>query len=126
VKSLEEVGRWKCGGCSAWNGVESEAANLVQEMRQKAQSEQVEGGESIGEGPKEEATPPQVDGGAELDVQEADDVHEPARELPDSEDDAEDEDARPEDGKYDGDEDIKSNERRVARSGKKRNTNKRK
>lgn len=126
VKSLEEVGRWKCGGCGAWNGVESEAANLVQEMRQKAQSEQVERGESIGKGPKEEATPPQVDGGAELDVQEANDVHEPARELPDSEDDAEDEDARPEDGKYDGDEDIKSNERRVARSGKKRNTNKRK
>lgn len=126
VKSLEEVGRWKCGGCGAWNGVESEAANLMQEMRQKAQNEQAEGGESISKGPKEEATPPQVDGGTELDIQEADDVHKPARELPDSEDDAEDEDVRSEDGKYDGDEDIKSDERRVTRSGKKRSANKRK
>jgi hypothetical protein len=126
VKSLEEVGRWRCGGCGAWNGVESEAANLMQEMRQKAQNEQVEGGESIGKDHKEEATPPQVDGGAELDVQEADDMHEPAKELPNSEDDAEDEDVQSEDGKYDGDEDIKSNVKRATRSGKKRSANKRK
>jgi hypothetical protein len=59
-------------------------------------------------------------------VQEADDVHELAKELPNSEDDAEDEDVQSEDGKYDGDEDIKSNVKRATRSGKKRSANKRK
>jgi hypothetical protein len=126
VKSLEEVGRWKCGGCGAWNGVESEAANLMQEMTQKVQNEQVEGRESTDKGHKEEATPPQADGGTELDLHEADDVQKPAREIPDSEDDAEDEDVRSEDGKDDGGEDIKSDERRVTRSRKKRSANKRK
>jgi hypothetical protein len=126
VKSLKEVGRWKCGGCGAWNGVESEVTNLMQEMRQKVQNEQVEGGEGIDKGRKEEATPPQVDGGTQLNIHEADDVQKPAREIPNSEDDTEDEDVRSEDGKDDGNEDIKSDERRSTRSGKKRSANKRK
>jgi hypothetical protein len=126
VKSLKEVGRWKCGGCGAWNGVESDAANLMQEMRQEVQNEQVEGEESIGKYRKEEATPLQVDGGTELNIHEADDAQKPAREIPDSEDDAEDEDVRSEDGKDDGNEDIKSDERRATRSEKKRSANKRK
>jgi endoplasmic reticulum junction formation protein lunapark len=120
VKSLEEVGRWKCGGCGAWNGVESEAANLMQEMRQKVQNEQIEGGESIAKGHKKEATPPLVDGGPELDLHKTDDVQKPAREIPDSEDDTEDEDIRSEDRKDDGDEDIKLDDKRVTRSRKKR------
>jgi endoplasmic reticulum junction formation protein lunapark len=123
VKSLKEVGRWKCGGCGAWNGVESETTNLMQEMRQEVQNEQAEGGESIGKGHKEEA---QVDGGTELNIHEADDVQKPAREIPDSEDDAGDEDVRSEDEKDDGNEDIKSDEKRATRSGKKRSANKRK
>jgi endoplasmic reticulum junction formation protein lunapark len=126
VKNLEEVGRWTCGGCGACNGVESDAANLMQEMRQLVNNEQIEGGESIGKGHKEEATPPLVDGVINLDIHEANDVQKPAREIPDSKDDAEDEDVLSEDGKDDGDEDIKSDERRVTRIGKKRSVNKRK
>lgn len=29
TKGLEEVGRWKCGGCGAMNGVESEARRML-------------------------------------------------------------------------------------------------
>ncbi|KAI9851260.1 MAG: hypothetical protein M1838_004093 [Thelocarpon superellum] len=33
VKSLEELGRWKCTSCGAWNGEENEAKKLVDEMK---------------------------------------------------------------------------------------------
>lgn len=29
VKTLEEVGRWRCSGCGAWNGVESRSSRAV-------------------------------------------------------------------------------------------------
>ncbi|KAL4799229.1 hypothetical protein BDV19DRAFT_355484 [Aspergillus venezuelensis] len=29
MKSLEELGRWRCGGCGAWNGVESPATKAL-------------------------------------------------------------------------------------------------
>lgn len=33
VKTLEELGRWRCQSCGAWNGVQAaEAAKVVQEM----------------------------------------------------------------------------------------------
>ncbi|KAI1618984.1 hypothetical protein EDD36DRAFT_450202 [Exophiala viscosa] len=32
VKTLEELDRWRCSGCSAWNGVESEGAKVVKEI----------------------------------------------------------------------------------------------
>ncbi|KAL2443586.1 hypothetical protein ABEF95_007330 [Exophiala dermatitidis] len=32
VKTLEELGRWRCSGCGAWNGVESEGAKVVKEI----------------------------------------------------------------------------------------------
>ncbi|KAK5181787.1 hypothetical protein LTR44_005987 [Exophiala sp. CCFEE 6388] len=32
VKTLEDLGRWRCSGCSAWNGVESEGAKVVKEI----------------------------------------------------------------------------------------------
>jgi len=32
VKTLEELGRWKCQSCGAWNGVQAETAKVVQEM----------------------------------------------------------------------------------------------
>lgn len=38
VRSLEEVGRWRCGSCGAWNGVEKVeqgVGRLMQEMRVK-------------------------------------------------------------------------------------------
>jgi len=32
VKALEELGRWRCSGCGAWNGVESEGAKVIKEI----------------------------------------------------------------------------------------------
>lgn len=32
MKSLEELGRWRCQSCGAWNGVQAETAKIVQEM----------------------------------------------------------------------------------------------
>lgn len=31
VKTLEELGRWRCQSCGAWNGTQAEAAKVVQE-----------------------------------------------------------------------------------------------
>ncbi|KAJ9292651.1 hypothetical protein DTO271G3_8544 [Paecilomyces variotii] len=38
VKSLEEVGKWRCGGCGAWNGEESEAEKMLADMRRQPQT----------------------------------------------------------------------------------------
>lgn len=32
ARSLEDVGRWRCGQCQAWNGVESETAKVLRQM----------------------------------------------------------------------------------------------
>jgi len=32
VRTLEELGRWRCSGCGAWNGAESEGAKVVKEI----------------------------------------------------------------------------------------------
>lgn len=32
VRTLEDVGRWRCSSCHAWNGVESEAKQIMQQM----------------------------------------------------------------------------------------------
>ncbi|KAK8249484.1 hypothetical protein IWZ00DRAFT_272735 [Phyllosticta capitalensis] len=52
VKSLEDVGKWKCMGCSGWNGQENETQKLVNRLSQVA-SEQIEGGMT----PIQEKTP---------------------------------------------------------------------
>lgn len=39
VKRLEDVGKWKCGACGAWNGVEDEGKKIFKEMRQQAKME---------------------------------------------------------------------------------------
>lgn len=31
IKTLEELGRWRCQNCGAWNGVQAEATRMVQE-----------------------------------------------------------------------------------------------
>ncbi|KAE8153395.1 hypothetical protein BDV25DRAFT_127323 [Aspergillus avenaceus] len=33
VKTLEELGRWRCGSCGTWNGVESEAKKVLAGIR---------------------------------------------------------------------------------------------
>ena len=35
IKTLEELGRWRCVSCGSWNGVENEATKVVQEMAEK-------------------------------------------------------------------------------------------
>jgi len=36
AKSLEDVGKWRCSGCGAWNGEESEAEKLVKHVTETA------------------------------------------------------------------------------------------
>ncbi|KAJ5209308.1 hypothetical protein N7449_003687 [Penicillium cf. viridicatum] len=36
IKTLEELGRWRCGSCGAWNGVESETTKILNNLRQDA------------------------------------------------------------------------------------------
>lgn len=46
IRRLEEIGRWRCGSCGAWNGVdkvEHQVGRMVQEMKMK---EQRDGGHS--------------------------------------------------------------------------------
>ncbi|KAI9372340.1 hypothetical protein BJX61DRAFT_542816 [Aspergillus egyptiacus] len=33
IKSLEDLGRWRCGGCGAWNGEESAAKKALADMK---------------------------------------------------------------------------------------------
>jgi hypothetical protein len=33
IKTLEELGRWRCGSCGAWNGVESETNQILTSLR---------------------------------------------------------------------------------------------
>lgn len=39
VKSLEDVGKWRCSSCGAMNGVESESTKVVQQMAEKAKAD---------------------------------------------------------------------------------------
>ncbi|KAJ6153579.1 hypothetical protein N7470_006538 [Penicillium chermesinum] len=34
IKTPEELGRWRCGSCGAWNGEESEATQILSSLRQ--------------------------------------------------------------------------------------------
>ncbi|KAJ0421124.1 hypothetical protein BJY00DRAFT_111985 [Aspergillus carlsbadensis] len=36
VKSLEELGRWRCGGCGAWNGEESATKKVLADIKAEA------------------------------------------------------------------------------------------
>ncbi|KAL4998325.1 hypothetical protein BDV10DRAFT_73727 [Aspergillus recurvatus] len=36
MKSLEELGRWRCGGCGAWNGEESAARKVLADIKAEA------------------------------------------------------------------------------------------
>lgn len=34
IKTPEELGRWRCGSCGGWNGVESETTQILTSLRQ--------------------------------------------------------------------------------------------
>ncbi|OOQ84698.1 putative protein lunapark [Penicillium brasilianum] len=36
IKTLEELGRWRCGSCGAWNGEESETTKILSTLRQNS------------------------------------------------------------------------------------------
>lgn len=36
IKTLEELGRWRCGSCGAWNGEESETTKMLSTLRQNS------------------------------------------------------------------------------------------
>jgi hypothetical protein len=36
IKTPEELGRWRCGSCKAWNGVESETTQILSSLRKDA------------------------------------------------------------------------------------------
>lgn len=46
IRTMEELGRWRCGGCGAWNGEESEATKVLADIRNSQSSA---GGESAWE-----------------------------------------------------------------------------
>ncbi|KIX02424.1 uncharacterized protein Z518_08365 [Rhinocladiella mackenziei CBS 650.93] len=47
VKTLEELGRWRCSGCGAWNGVESEGAKAMKEITAASKMDNGEGWEKV-------------------------------------------------------------------------------
>jgi hypothetical protein len=128
-----EVGKWKCGGCGAWNEVQNDAPYIAKEMKQTLQDDQLEGRGIESKGPKEEPEQTQIKVVAELgaDALEGENgMQEPAREIADSEDDVDEgeNDISPEhdgDDGDDGEHDHKLAERRLTRSANKQNANKR-
>ncbi|KKY18329.1 hypothetical protein UCRPC4_g05040 [Phaeomoniella chlamydospora] len=50
VKSLDDFGKWRCGGCGAWNGQESETRKVLQAMREKEERDRKEGWEAVSRG----------------------------------------------------------------------------
>ncbi|RMZ88700.1 hypothetical protein DV736_g4057, partial [Chaetothyriales sp. CBS 134916] len=54
VKSLEEIGRWRCSSCGTMNGEESEAKKVVQQVVEKAKADENEGWEKVPRGHQEE------------------------------------------------------------------------
>jgi len=39
IKNLEEIGKWRCGGCGGWNGEENEATNIIAKVRERAETD---------------------------------------------------------------------------------------
>ncbi len=39
VRSLEELDKWRCGGCAAWNGEELQVKKIVSEVREEVEAE---------------------------------------------------------------------------------------
>ena len=47
IKTLEELGKWRCGSCGTMNGVESEATKVVKEATKQAKAEPSDGWEKV-------------------------------------------------------------------------------
>jgi hypothetical protein len=53
VKTLEQLGKWRCQGCGGWNGEENEAKRLVEEMRARKERDEKEGWQDVSRGDEE-------------------------------------------------------------------------
>lgn len=47
VRTLEELGKWRCSSCGAWNGIESEATKIAKAVAQQTRSDPSEGWEKV-------------------------------------------------------------------------------
>jgi endoplasmic reticulum junction formation protein lunapark len=47
IRTLEELGRWRCSGCDAWNGVESESKRVVKEIAKTSHTDNNEDWEEV-------------------------------------------------------------------------------
>lgn len=74
IKTPEELGRWRCGSCGAWNGEESETTQILSSLRQNA---------GHGDGGWDHNPNPEI-------------THSPEPPLHDEPEDAADEDIKPE------------------------------
>jgi hypothetical protein len=126
VRSLGEIGKWKCGGCGAWNGVQNEAPHDSKEAKQMLQDEQAEEPVIVGRGPAEEPKQPQLKGVAEDALENETGMQEPTREIPDSEEDTDQEGKGflSEHGDDDDEQDGKLAKTRVTRSANRQNAKK--
>lgn len=50
VKTLEQLGKWRCQSCGAWNGEENEAKRLVAVMKAKREADEREGWREVSRG----------------------------------------------------------------------------
>ncbi len=131
VKSVEELGRWRCGGCGAWNGVETATAKAVKEMGKVHQEpDKGNGWEKVSKGQEEteKPSPEYVDGVSDAiqdALEEAEEGPEgpreiSAKEIPDSEDDeVGEDDSEKGDNSRDSEVSADSGSKRVTRSASK-------
>lgn len=47
IRTLEELGKWQCYNCGAWNGRESEATKMVKEMKERSKTVKNEDWEKV-------------------------------------------------------------------------------
>lgn len=130
VRSLGEIGKWKCGGCGAWNGVQNDAPYVAKEMKQILRDEQVEGRAIANKDPSEDPEQSQIKGVVELGPDAfgvKNGMQEPVREIPDSEEEDAEEEEKDIPSGHGGDEGEQGNklaEKRLTRSTNKQNAKK--
>lgn len=67
VRTLEELGKWRCGGCGTMNGVDSEATKVVKEAVQQAKTDPGEEWEKVAKSDEEEEEPSSPEGPSAVD-----------------------------------------------------------
>ena len=109
IKRLEEVGKWKCSGCGAMNGEESESEKIVASIKKQAGAgEQSSSGGSkakevaIAETTEDELALAPSDGGEESDITQYSEASEQEKAAIEAEESPEPESAKPKRGRPKG------------------------